>query len=560
MFTPAEGKVDMPVTITDVPRLDPDGGGCIEITTGDVSVPCVGVFSSSRKRGLLLFTVQQLEGLNLGLTYHKGMISLTWPSSRGSIYRWPFMTDESDSGHSFKAGERYEIPYRLFDFPCEDITGFFRMFFENRKCMGLDMALPRSIPVEEQFRIQRDKFNKKNWSDAMGAYTPTVLDNGGIIWQPGWIGGALTSYALMKLGGALETMRAVTTLDYLFSTQTGSGFFYDGADAEGKLYGAGFGTPGCEDWFLIRKAGDVLLFLFKHFEVMRERDLEISTRHLEGARRLADGCVRLWETFGQFGQFVDTHTGKITVGGSTSGAIIPAGLAKAAAFFGDRRYLEVAKQGAEQYYRRDAMRGVTTGGPGEILQGPDSESAFGLLESMALLYESTGEAKWLDYARHAAHLCASWVVSYNYRFPDGSEFARLDIKTVGTVFANVQNKHSAPGICTLSGDSLYKLYRWTGEEAYRELLRDIALAIPQCMSTAERPIYSWNAPKDSSLMFDESLTPPSEQLPSGYICERVNMSDWEGQRCVGGVFNGSCWPETSNLLTLAEVDPQWLEG
>ena len=44
-------------------------------------------------------------------------------------------------------------------------------------------------------------------------------------------------------------------------------------------------------------------------------------------------------------------------------------------------------------------------------------------------------------------------------------------------------------------------------------------------------------------------------LPPGFISERVNMSDWESKRCIGGVFNGSCWSETSNLLTLAEVYP-----
>ena len=45
------------------------------------------------------------------------------------------------------------------------------------------------------------------------------------------------------------------------------------------------------------------------------------------------------------------------------------------------------------------------------------------------------------------------------------------------------------------------------------------------------------------------------RLPPGFICERVNMSDWEDYPCVGGVFNGSCWCETSNLLVLAEVIP-----
>ncbi len=115
-----------------------------------------------------------------------------------------------------------------------------------------------------------------------------------------------------------------------------------------------------------------------------------------------------------------------------------------------------------------------------------------------------------------------------------------------------QNKHSAPGICTLSGDSLYKLYKWTGNELYKELYDDISLTISQYMSTDERPIYSWDVPKDATVHGTQDMKVEREKLPQGFICERVNMSDWETIRCIGGVFNFSCWCETSNLLFLAE--------
>ena len=107
------------------------------------------------------------------------------------------------------------------------------------------------------------------------------------------------------------------------------------------------------------------------------------------------------------------------------------------------------------------------------------------------------------------------------------------------MFANVQNKHSAPGLCTASGDAIYKLYKYTGNKAYLELLRDIVSFLPQCVSTEERPIYSWDQP-------------PKKLLP-GCICERVNTSDWEGPEYVGGVFDVSCWCETAVLLTFMEV-------
>jgi len=416
------------------------------------------------------------------------------------------------------------------------------MFFENRKVMGLDCLRPDNIPPYAQFEIQKNKFNTMNFRRELGCYgVGTENDAPTQVWQPGWVGGAMSSYALMKLGGEFELKRAMSTLEFLFSTQTPSGFFWGIVGIDGKRYGD-FVTGGDDKYHLIRKSADILYFLFKHFEVMRDKSVEIPVNFIDGTRKLSDAFVKLWNDYGQFGQFVHTDTGELAVGGSTSAGIAPAGLTGAYKFFGDEIYLDIAKKSAELYYSRDVKNGYTTGGPGEILQCPDSESAFGLLESFVELYDVTREDKWLCYAETTARQCSSWVVAYNYKFPETSEFGRLDMKTTGTVFANVQNKHSAPGICTLSGNSLYKLYEFTNNELYLELLEDIAAAIPQYMSTDSRPVYSW----------DEQ----PQKLTQGFINERVNMSDWEGTDKIGGVFNGSCWSETANLLTLAD-EMEW---
>ena len=168
---------------------------------------------------------------------------------------------------------------------------------------------------------------------------------------------------------------------------------------------------------------------------------------------------------------------------------------------------------------------------------PDSESAFGLLESCVALAEETSDPKWIARARQAAALASTWVVSYRYRFPDGSTFGKLGINTVGAVFANLQNKHAAPGICTLSGDSLLRLYRLTGDAAYLELCKDIAYFLPQAVSRADRPIVA----NDGRV------------LPPGFVSERVNMSDWEGFKRIGETFCAFCWCGTSLLTTWADL-------
>jgi len=229
----------------------------------------------------------------------------------------------------------------------------------------------------------------------------------------------------------------------------------------------------------------------------------------------------------------------MVIGTTASGALAPGALAEAWEYFGDRRYLDVAERSADFLCENYLQKGYTNGGPGDILGAIDSESAFSLLESLVALYEATKKPEWLKKAEQALWLCSSWVVSYPYLFPETSLFGRLKINTVGCVFANVQNKHAAPGICTLSGDSIYKLWKYTGDRRYLELILDIAYAIPQCVSTDDRPLYSWD-------------TPPVK-LAAGRINERVNMSDWEGRANVGSVFAFSCWCETSLILTFVEL-------
>lgn len=550
MFRPDQGRLDMPVTITDVPRLEPDGSGKIEVTTGDAATPCIGVFCPLEKRAILVFTIQHIKGKNIGLSYERGEVRLTWPAKREKIYYSSHLYQNPEPWENLKA----EIPCKVFEFDCKSLGDFFEFYFQHRKVMGLDSQRPQVRTAAEQFEIQRNKFNSMNWVENMEFYSVGTDHTHFQVWQPGWVGGGISGYALMKLGGELEWGREMKTLSFLFSTQCKSGFFHGVIDIEGNAFGDGFGVPGTENWHLIRKSADVLYFLFKHFDLIRKKGQKIPQVFIEGTRKTADGFTTLWNEYHQFGQFVDVQTGKICVGGSTSGAIAPAGLVRAYQFFQDETYLRVAKESAEYFYQTSLSKGYTTGGPGEILQCVDSESAFGLLESYVVLYEITKEEKWLTYARECAHYCSSWVVSYNYQFPPESEFCRRQMKSVGTVFANLQNKHSAPGICTLSGDSLWKLWEWTGEPLYRELLEDICMTISQYMSTNDVPIYDWELTSEQRRAGNKAVL-EAHRLPQGFICERVNLSDWEHESCIGGVFNGSCWSETSNLLSLAEVMP-----
>jgi len=154
---------------------------------------------------------------------------------------------------------------------------------------------------------------------------------------------------------------------------------------------------------------------------------------------------------------------------------------------------------------------------------------------------------WLSRSEEMAKQYATWVVSYDYEFPGSSTFGRLGIQTTGSVIANVQNKHSAPGICTMSGSALFRLYRATGNLFYLELLRDTAHNLTQYLSRADQPIRACHSQIQAGNLSAGKAAPP------GWMNERVNMSDWEGDENIGEIFYGPCWSEVSLMLTYVEV-------
>src|SRR5262249_36628816 len=141
------------------------------------------------------------------------------------------------------------------------------------------------------------------------------------------------------------------------------------------------------------------------------------------------------------------------------------------------------------YHERFARIGLTCGGPGDTLQAPDSESAAALLDSFMTLYEATRDRIWIDRARVAAHLLASWVVAYDApvaRFSCAATGARA----AGAVLWSAASRRGSPGYLLSSGDALFRLYRATGEVALLELLRDtvhnLAQYLPPAGITAAR--------------------------------------------------------------------------
>lgn len=520
------------IILPEVPALNPDGSGVIEVTSGDMSVPCVGIFYSKAKKGFFLYTEQAVKNKNIGFAVKNGSIEISFPANRKMAYRWSYEFAENlDSGIEVSANEEITSEFRILEFECESIDAFYEKFFDTRKSFLSDERCP-NLYTDKMWSIMENHFNENLWS---GEYYGSVFG----FWGSGWCGGGMTTHTLLQYGNELSCERAEKTIDFMVDHQSEAGYYY--SYGKSRTTDDSRAVEGGENLHLIRRSGDCLSYLVKQLVLVNKPSW------IASAKKCADGLVNTFEKAGTFGHYVDMITGDVIVFPGCAGASSVGALVRAYTYFKDEKYLETAKKAGDMYYEKYLSKGISNAAISDAIGSIDSESVTAFVESYVLLYEATKDEKWIKYAKVSAHILSTWVVTYSYKFPEGSEFNRLGINTVGSVFANIQNKHSAPGLCTSSGEYIYKLWQYTKDERYLDLILDIVSFIPQCISTEGRPIYARMLP-EGGVQLDNP-----EKLKEGYVSERVNMSDWEGFGAVGNVFNASCWCESSLVLTFGDL-------
>ncbi len=538
----SEWRTDMPVTTTPVPTLGKaDRYSKIELNTGNAATPLMAFRSAEKQTGWMVLTTQGSRLGNHGLFVEEtpdrsqATFSVTAPAVREKRATGSGFAPSGDKAADFKAGDFVSIQFRVYSFPAPTLQHMLRRFVEVRKDLNPSQRV-ETLPYSEAWKLESQLFREDRWDEKINMFClskPGTGTSWNFIWQLGWVGGGQCTLPLIQQGTAEDRQKALSNLDVIFTkSQAESGFF--NAFGNGVEFASfGYNKPFKYNETLVRSQGDWLYMAQKQFKVLESEGTTVPAHWKTGLKKQTDAFVRLWEKYRQFGQFVDVSTGNICIGGSTSGAIVPGGLALASKTYRSKRYLEVAEQSARKYYTDFVLKGYTTGGPGEIMSAPDSESAFGLFESFMALYEITGKKEWLTYASDLLPICAGWVVSYDFDFPENSIMGQINARSCGSVWASIANKHSAPGICTWSGDSFLKYYRATGNTQAIELLTDIAHGLTQYVSRADRPIG---------------------KMSPGEICERVNTSDWEGKDQVGGnIFSSCSWTETAVLLTVTEL-------
>ncbi len=149
---------------------------------------------------------------------------------------------------------------------------------------------------------------------------------------------------------------------------------------------------------------------------------------------------------------------------STNEGFFIAPLAHASAIIGNNLFLEASEKAAQYYADLYLdMDEVYWGGTLDA-SCEDKEGAFAALQGFIDLYEITGKADYLKWAKHAGDVCLSYTVVWDIPLPPG-RLTDHNFKTRGWTAVSVQNMHiDVYGV--LIAPYIYKLGKALKKETY----------------------------------------------------------------------------------------------
>jgi hypothetical protein len=524
---PADIGPHVPPIVPDIPRLSAGSGpSALSLDAGGLAIAALGVHVPAARLGLIWLPRAAAGPTPIALA----------------------IAESDDRGRAtltIGARGRDEIPVRLHIFDCADIASLFARLHGLRKDLPGATAPVNERPFSSAFAAHEARVNSR-WLEKAGVLAVGERSSAYTTWQTGWCGGLATTLPLIAAGGKTSRERALATVTFAVDGgQAASGFFHGISDGK-TWYDDGFAAPlpavatakrsarpqpspykQARRWHLVRRTAETLALLVKQIALLERRpelrDGGASEHWPEAARRAADALAKLWERNKQLGQFVDVESGELIVGGSTAGAPAAAGLALAAAQLKEPRYLQVARAIGEHYFDRFVRVGLTCGGPGDVLQAPDSQSAAALLDSFVTLYEATRDRVWIERARVAAHLLGTWVIARDAPAAD-SGCGGSGLRATGAVLGSAGGGRAAPGYVLSSGDALLRLYRATGDVTLLELLRDTVHNLAQYLpDTDERKPASGDDPSCARADSGRWLTPGESVVPADGVFDAIGL-------------------------------------
>jgi hypothetical protein len=170
LFDKKYHRPDLPIHITDVPRLNiQDGPSRLELLTTSASTPAIGIYNPNLKRGFLIYTKDRTTAgtsgiiLEESLDKKRAVLVISTPGVRKMKYSNMRLSESSDSGNNFEAGDSVDIPIHFYSFEAENLQFFFEKFFKTRKRMYRKNEYVNVTTYSAALQMQINLQNKLRW-------------------------------------------------------------------------------------------------------------------------------------------------------------------------------------------------------------------------------------------------------------------------------------------------------------------------------------------------------------------------------------------------------------
>lgn len=193
-----------------------------------------------------------------------------------------------------------------------------------------------------------------------------------------------------------------------------------------------------------------------------------------------------------------TLDGECVMQSGSIGGFMLLGMLETYRVSGDKKYLDTAIKASDFYFGRDLDNFVCSAGALDC-QSIDKETAYPFINASIILYEETGDNKYLDRAKKAAYYFFSWAFHYNVLYPKESEFTEYGYSTKGgTAISTEHHAIDSWGSAAVTG--FLQLAHYTGDERWKKrahamwanAIQGIASPEKRIFHGQERPLGSQN--------------------------------------------------------------------
>jgi hypothetical protein len=202
------------------------------------------------------------------------------------------------------------------------------------------------------------------------------------------------------------------------------------------LSGAAFYEAGFRTWYDVEKGQ------WSGHEILSQGQAMLTFARAIRSGRARGAATQRWEQF--LRRASDFHARRILAQDwrppSTSEAFLIAPLCQASRLFAEPQHRQAAIKAGEHYAARHlSMREPYWGGALDA-SCEDKEGAYAAFQGFLALHELTGEARFLEWARHACDVVLSYLVLWDIDLPPG-RLRDHAFKTAGWTVVSPQNQH-----------------------------------------------------------------------------------------------------------------------